>query len=614
MEPASEFTQTLSEWVLSRSDHSTQDPNIGFVETLYHTCSTALVYLWRSRFRFTSQIPRKNTLKKDVADIRLWEENFPPGHLDAILEQSRHLKTNVIENLKGIGSILRLFLTDCNSAAISGDQRDVESSLAMDLDAQLEKTMIMLSSDENSESSSDDEFSDDSSSSSERETNQFGRIHCYVSCLMDTAPLINKRIAFSQGRVESQQTSSENVMRFSQSAQPFAMRIQDRFCIGLTPLVERLAQANWERSIRIRAQREEQSYVVDRDTVTLFKPCSIFNDSGIGTSAPTMSQYAASAASHTSYLSTPGIEAHGRPRVPSLPQSDGRPFQCDYCRKVISLQTRIDWKMHVFADLQSYLCTHADCEDALVTFPTRKLWADHEFNEHFTQKQWRCFVCNTLTTTENSFVEHYSVSHNIQMPGSRLAAAISEAQEAVLGPEFREYKCVLCSQRGWQTRKAYATHVGQHLEEISLASLPRDEKDSSDADSESDISNDATKRSLPGVEVRPTVCREDPPAITPILAGSREGYAYEVGEDPWLPKESRPDSDDFVRLRPSWPPHSGLTEDLVNKNMDLIKDPSVQSQGAVFQGTQPSSMDSQNSSGSEESRSLGILTMHHQIS
>lgn len=229
MEPASEFTQTLSEWVLSRSDHSTQDPNIGFVETLYHTCSTALVYLWRSRFRFTSQIPRKNTLKKDVADIRLWEENFPPGHLDAILEQSRHLKTNVIENLKGIGSILRLFLTDCNSAAISGDQRDVESSLAMDLDAQLEKTMIMLSSDENSESSSDDEFSDDSSSSSERETNQFGRIHCYVSCLMDTAPLINKRIAFSQGRVESQQTSSENVMRFSQSAQPFAMRIQDRW-------------------------------------------------------------------------------------------------------------------------------------------------------------------------------------------------------------------------------------------------------------------------------------------------------------------------------------------------------------------------------------------------
>lgn len=363
MEPTSESIQSLGDWVLSRSDHSAQDPNIGFVETLYHTCSRALVYLWRYRFRFAPQGPRKNTLKKDVADIRLWEENFPPGRLDAILGQSHHLKLNVVENLKGIGTILRLYLTGCDDSTTKEQHQTdsgSDSGLAQELDTQLEKAAIMLSS-EDCDLSSDDELSDDSSSTSEREQNRFGRIHCYVSCLIDMAPSIEKRIALAPRRVEPRQIHAENTMTLSPNAQPFVMRIQDRFVvvpgsallelminnrfsIGLTPLVERLAQANWERSIRIRAQYREQSYTVDHDDVTLFKPYSTFNDSGLGTSVPTRSQYAASATSHTSFLSMPGTEAHGHPRVPSLPRGDGRPFQCEYCQKTISLQGRIEWK------------------------------------------------------------------------------------------------------------------------------------------------------------------------------------------------------------------------------------------------------------------------------
>ncbi|CAI7609755.1 unnamed protein product [Penicillium palitans] len=500
--------QSLSDWVISRIDHSTQNPNVGFVETLYHSCSTALVYLWRSKFRLIPHHPHKNTLKKDVANLRLWEENFPPGHLDTILGQSCHLKRNVVENLKGIGNNLMPYFAGWDGTTTSGQSEGSSAwGVALELETQLQKAIIVLSAEESSDSSSDDEISDDSSSTTELEQNRFGRIHSYVSCLMDLAAVIDKRISLLHHQVELPPTLLENGIRLSHSAQPFAMRIRDRFGISLTPLVERLAEANWERSIRIRA-REEEEFLAVNDTVTLFKPYSLFNDSGLGTSVPTMSQYAATTASHTSFLSIAGKEAHGRPRVPSLPQEGGLPFQCAYCRKPISLRDRIEWKIHVFADLQSYLCTHAECKDALRTFSSRKLWADHEFNEHFTRIQWRCFICNTAAVTQQFFVDHLIICHDITLVGHRLTAAISEAQERVLKLEFKDHKCAFCSQDGWQTKKAYATHVGQHLEEISLASLPRDESGSSDDELGSDTSNNVTRGNL----------------LKPLFKDSQEAY------------------------------------------------------------------------------------------
>jgi hypothetical protein len=229
MKATRETTELLGDWVMSGIDHSTQDPNVGFVETLYQTCSTALIHLWRSRFRLTSHGPHKNTLKKDVANIRLWEENFPPGYLDTILGQSDHLKTNVIENLKGIGNILMLYFAGCEGAAISPqNESNSTRDIVLELETQLEKAAIMLSAEERSESSSDDEEFDDSPSTTEREQNRYGRLHCYVSCLMDLTPVIEKHISRLQHKVEPPPTPLENVFRLSQSAQPFAMRIRDR--------------------------------------------------------------------------------------------------------------------------------------------------------------------------------------------------------------------------------------------------------------------------------------------------------------------------------------------------------------------------------------------------
>ncbi|KAL4897871.1 hypothetical protein BDV59DRAFT_51382 [Aspergillus ambiguus] len=492
MEEIRKATRSLDDWVGSRIDHSIQDPNVGFVETLYQNCSTALVHLWKSRLRYISCDSRRNILRKDIANIRLWEENFPPSYLDTILEQSPRLKANVLENLKGIGIILVRFFESC-------DERYSTQDLAQELETQLEKAAIILSAEEISDYSSEDDSSDDSSSNTEREQNLYGRLHCYVNCLMDVAPVIERQLFSMQQRVEGPSAPLKNEFRLSQSAQPFAMRIRDRFAMAPIPLVERLAVANWERSVRVRGRQEglsDEADATDHDVVTYFKPYSII-DSGIGTSIITRPQYAATTASHTSYLSIAVEDANDRPRVPPLPREDGRHFQCKYCRKTISMRDRVEWKMHVFADLQSYLCTHEECEDSLKTFPSRKLWADHEFTEHFTQLQWRCFTCNIGTLTQQSFVHHLITSHDITLTGHRLAAAILEAKEEILKPEFKDHKCALCSQGGWQTRKAYTTHMGQHLEEISLACLPIDEGSSSEVDSEDDAISNATKSSMP---------------------------------------------------------------------------------------------------------------------
>jgi hypothetical protein len=151
--------------------------------------------------------------------------------------------------------------------------------------------------------------------------------------------------------------------------------------------------------------------------------------------------------------------------------------------------------MHVFSDLQSYLCTHVECTDALKTFPSRKLWIDHEINRHFTKEQWLCFTCNRTTASEKSFVDHLVACHGIILSGHRLTAAITESKEKVLKVDFTNYRCALCSQNGWQSRKSYTTHMGEHLEEISLACLPRDENDS-DIDLDSETSSHSAKTSV----------------------------------------------------------------------------------------------------------------------
>lgn len=232
MKAATETTDFVDDSVTSWIDHGIHDPDLGPVESLYRTCTTALVHLWRSHWRLKPSV-HNIMLKKDVANIRLWEENFPPGQLDTVLGQSSRLKANTIGNLRRMGGILSTNLASCKEdMTVLQSERRSTRNLARELEIQLEiqlvETKALMAAEEEYDSSSDEEFSDDSSSSTERERNRQGRLHCYVNCLMDLAPVLERQISNLQYKTKSLPASLENGFCLSQSAQPFAMRIVDR--------------------------------------------------------------------------------------------------------------------------------------------------------------------------------------------------------------------------------------------------------------------------------------------------------------------------------------------------------------------------------------------------
>jgi hypothetical protein len=80
---------------------------------------------------------------------------------------------------------------------------------------------------------------------------------------------------------------------------------------------------------------------------SVFKPVSEFYDSGIGDSLPTHSSYAATIASHSSFVSSNGAHKAGTLRVPPMPAAvgHGEPFDCEICgQRLRHIKNRVDWK------------------------------------------------------------------------------------------------------------------------------------------------------------------------------------------------------------------------------------------------------------------------------
>jgi hypothetical protein len=143
--------------------------------------------------------------------------------------------------------------------------------------------------------------------------------------------------------------------------------------------------------------------------------------------------------------------------------------------------------MHVFADLQAYICTSSSCPEMLKTFPSRKSWFEHETTYHMTLRQLNCQLCAAVCHDEKSFLDHAVSVHDILFNSAGTKAALlSTATVSVLAP-VESLKCPLCSETGFSRHRQYATHLGKHLESISLASLPQDAlSDEEDASSSSE--------------------------------------------------------------------------------------------------------------------------------
>ena len=265
-----------------------------------------------------------------------------------------------------------------------------------------------------------------------------------TTTMMDIRPLLDEAIYDAFARPSKAATRKEVVdFKVTDAARSYVLQVHDKYRTAKTFLVERLGEANWQRHMRIKAKMESGSAKELAEV-----PKSLFRDSGLGASIPPRSRcYAASNASHTSFLSTSTDATKGRTRVPATPSAvtQWRPFRCFICCEEIStVKSRIDWKMHVFSDLSAYICTFEDCTKMLHTYSSRKLWAEHEFTEHRCHHFFQCHDCWETFTIEREFTQHLVQKHQCgSLNHTQLLSTLLAAKRSTPEP-IASQRCPLC--------------------------------------------------------------------------------------------------------------------------------------------------------------------------
>lgn len=221
-----------------------------------------------------------------------------------------------------------------------------------------------------------------------------------------------------------------------------------------------------------------------------------------------------SQATYTSVMTNDQGE-RGWLKIPAMPKAveSGKSFRCTVCgEKQKDIINQTEWKKHVFTDLQPYICTFQDCKSGIDSFATRKAWADHEFSVHRTTKTWICNDCAARFPDKASYREHaYSTyrehaysSHGNVLMRNQLEALVNSAETQVGLSE--DNLCPFCSANPGTKSRAFAMHVGRHMEEVALAVLPRDsefEDDQGSAGSSIDSSSLKDKPDHPPRGVAP---------------------------------------------------------------------------------------------------------------
>lgn len=144
--------------------------------------------------------------------------------------------------------------------------------------------------------------------------------------------------------------------------------------------------------------------------------------------------------------------------------------------------------MHIFADLQPYICTFADCEDELAQFPDRAAWAEHEFSQHRITRSWSCPECPQAFNNGPRWQNHIQERHRLFFSDRNLNIAKDMAYKTEAA-RIEDDECPLCRIVLGKPRRAFVKHVGRHMEEIALMALPRNVEDDSE---EGSVSTDRT--------------------------------------------------------------------------------------------------------------------------
>lgn len=446
----------------------------GFAARLYQLCLRALQDFYRQERDKHSSKSGSIVLRECLGRLYLWGEPFGVGELDRALEQSNELRDNVLERLGHIGELLLRGLS--LSKAPHQPSKQIE-----ELESVIKQGELIISGNKDDISQhgyeSGEEYDSETEGSSDSGSYDiFEDIGFTTTCLMEFGPSLEQNLRHAESARVQHSYPTNLPFSVSGPAAIYVSLVREKFKQAHYKLVERLGEANWQRHKNVR-EKIENTELFPEVSCSVFRPYSDFHDSGIGTT-----EYAPS---HASFQSSNPDGEQVSLRVPKEPFEigAGRSFQCFLCRCIISnVKSRVDWKMHVFADLRPYICTFPDCRDELAQFTTRAAWADHEFTEHRHDQTWNCLECSKKFTSASDWEQHLQEMHHRVFIGPQVPVARNIAYQKQPRPIETE-ECPLCRVVLGKPRRAFVKHVGRHMEEIALMALPRNTEEDSDESS-----------------------------------------------------------------------------------------------------------------------------------
>ena len=236
--------------------------------------------------------------------------------------------------------------------------------------------------------------------------------------------------------------------------------------------------------------------------------------------------------------------------------------------------------MHVFADLRPYICTFSDCKDKLVQFTTRAVWAHHEFTEHRVDRTWKCSECSEKLGSASDWQQHLQKTHQRIFTEPQLCLARNNAHET--HPRHAESEeCPLCRSIVGKPRRAFVKHIGRHMEEIALLTLPRSIGEDSD---ESSVNTDPLSLGSEGAKVtagqiefdaRKEMSHDQNDNHSKNHTTKQDEFAAQVIETDRLSWDNFEEVPRCICGVQEYPGLSGLPGNLVKedpKGVDLIKD------------------------------------------
>ncbi|KAF2015912.1 hypothetical protein BU24DRAFT_422223 [Aaosphaeria arxii CBS 175.79] len=159
-------------------------------------------------------------------------------------------------------------------------------------------------------------------------------------------------------------------------------------------------------------------------------------------------------------------------RVPPVPSSSRvvPSFECPYCHSMLDsqvMQSRQEWKKHIFRDLRPYVCTFESCSDPDKQYSTRRDWIYHEIQVH--RRQWVCDEHDLKFESKALFSRHVVDRHSV-IAAEQLPVLIDISERPLDGLDI--VSCPLCPEK--RRLMLLEPHIAEHLESIALFALSRD--------------------------------------------------------------------------------------------------------------------------------------------